>query len=74
MPNHLHGIIKISNKNDGSQTNGRGRPMFLPKFPYLPKSIGEHMGSPLPKIVQWLKIMTTSEYIREIKAGNLKTI
>jgi hypothetical protein len=39
-----------------------------------PKSIVEHMGSPLPKIVQWLKIMTTSEYIREIKAGNLKTI
>jgi hypothetical protein len=39
-----------------------------------PKSIGEHMGSPLPKIVQWFKTMTTSEYIREVKAGNLKTI
>jgi putative transposase len=27
----------------------------------------EHVGSPLPTIVQWFKTMTTNEYIREVK-------
>ncbi len=26
----------------------------------------EHMDSPLPKVVQWLKTMTTNEYIRNV--------
>jgi hypothetical protein len=25
---------------------------------------GEHIGSPLPQIIQWLKTMTTNEYIK----------
>jgi putative transposase len=28
---------------------------------------GEHAGSPLPKIVQWYKTMTTNEYMRHVK-------
>ena len=28
---------------------------------------GEHIGSPLPAIVQWFKTMTTNEYIRAVK-------
>ena len=28
---------------------------------------GEHMGSPLHRIVQWFKTMTTNEYIRGVK-------
>lgn len=28
---------------------------------------GEHTGSPLPRVVQWFKTMTTNEYIRGVK-------
>ena len=30
---------------------------------------GDHAGSPLPRIVEWLKTMTTNEYIRGVKSG-----
>jgi putative transposase len=38
---------------------------------------GEHTGSPLrqngiPQIIQWLKTMTTNEYIRNVKQNNWK--
>lgn len=29
--------------------------------------LGEHMGSPLHRIIQWFKTMTTNEYIRGVK-------
>ena len=29
--------------------------------------LGEHMGSPLHRVVQWFKTMTTNEYIRGVK-------
>ena len=29
--------------------------------------LGEHMGSPLYRVVQWFKTMTTNEYIRGVK-------
>ena len=32
-----------------------------------PVSRGEHVGSPLPHVVQWFKTMTTNEYIRGVK-------
>ena len=28
---------------------------------------GEHMGSPLHRVMQWFKTMTTNEYIRGVK-------
>jgi|GEM_PF-1257733 len=28
---------------------------------------GEHTGSPLPRVIQWFKTMTTNEYIRGVK-------
>lgn len=28
------------------------------------------MGSPVPKIVQWFKTMSTNEYIRQVKSNN----
>ncbi|MFC1582615.1 transposase [Planctomycetota bacterium] len=31
---------------------------------------GEHMGSPLQKVIQWFKAMTTNEYIRNIEKYN----
>ena len=30
---------------------------------------GDHAGSPLPRIVEWFKTMTTNEYIRGVKSG-----
>ena len=30
-------------------------------------SQGEHIGSPLPQVVQWFKTMITNEYIRGVK-------
>ncbi len=29
--------------------------------------LGEHVGSPLPRVLQWFKTMTTNEYIRGVK-------
>jgi len=31
---------------------------------------GEHPGSPLPKMIQWFKTMTTNEYIQHVKQNN----
>ena len=33
---------------------------------------GEHIGSPLHKIVQWFKTMTTNDYINHVKNNNWK--
>lgn len=52
MPNHFHGIIMLVGAD-------------LCVSPNDPK--GEHIGSPLPKIVQWFKTMTTNEYIHGVK-------
>ena len=64
MPDHFHGIIIITgadlcvcpNINDDDNYNSRG----------------EHRGSPLYKIVQWFKTMTTNDYIRNVKTNNWK--
>ncbi|MCX7088230.1 MAG: transposase [Methylococcales bacterium] len=53
MPNHLHFIVV----NVG--TDLRVRPEHATE--------GEHIGSPLHRVVQWFKTMTTNEYIREVK-------
>ena len=42
MPNHIHGIIMMTEDEGG------------------------HTGPPLPRIVGWLKTMTTNEYIRNV--------
>ena len=64
MSDHFHGIIIITgadlcvcpNINDDDNYNSRG----------------EHRGSPLYKIVQWFKTMTTNDYIRNVKTNNWK--
>ncbi len=62
MPNHFHGIITIVETNVGADLrvcpNNNGKDMDLQ---------GEHIGSPLRKIIQWFKTMTTNEYIRGVK-------
>lgn len=32
--------------------------------------LGEHIGSPLHRVVQWFKTMSTNEYIRQVKLNN----
>ena len=51
MPNHIHFIIIIVGAD----------------LRVCPDDIGEHIGSPLHKIIQWFKTMTTNEYIRNVK-------
>jgi putative transposase len=57
MPNHLHGIIVISDPTVGAHR--RVGPVNA--------GAGAHMGTPLPRIVQWFKTMTTNEYIKGVK-------
>ena len=60
MPNHFHCIIE----NVGNPT----RPNLSagPNENEQPV-LGEHVGSPLRRVVQWFKTMTTNEYIRGVK-------
>jgi putative transposase len=73
MPNHLHGIIVISESNTSSEPVGADRRVC----PRLDASVsgedrietnaGGHIGPPLPAIIQWYKTMTTNEYIKGVK-------
>lgn len=63
MPNHIHGIIinvgadlRVcpDNNNDTHTNNGD-------------TDKGEHTGSPLHRIIQWFKTMTSNEYIMAAK-------
>lgn len=77
MPNHFHCIIEnIGNVGvdlrvcPDTNSNGQshrvaltGEPSKLGVNPIL----GEHGGSPLHRVVQWFKTMTTNGYIRGVK-------
>lgn len=79
MPNHFHCIIE----NVGAETVGAdvgadlcvcpddgialtGNALTGEHNPIL----GEHIGSPLHRVVQWFKTMTTNNYIRGVKQNN----
>ena len=55
MPNHLHGIVVITDTIVGADLRAG------------PVPEGAHTGAPLPTIIQWFKTMTTNEYIRGVK-------
>lgn len=72
MPNHFHGIIQITN------TDPVGADLRVCPDKYnCPDNAneremgehikGEHTGSPLHKMIQWFKTMSTNEYIRNVK-------
>lgn len=74
MPNHIHFIIENFGANVGA--NLRVRPDDIGQThrsapstaPSNEKQIfGEHIGSPLHRVIQWFKTMTTNEYIRGVK-------
>jgi putative transposase len=70
MPNHFHAIV-INNGNPVGadlrvDPNNAGDVQFSPNNS-VPKLLGEHKGSPLYRVIQWFKTMTTNEYIRGVK-------
>ncbi|WP_394753931.1 transposase [Crenothrix sp.] len=68
MPNHIHFIVV----NVGADLRVRPECDVHPECVARPESAtnedtkGEHVGSPLHRVVQWFKTMTTNEYIREV--------
>lgn len=58
LTNNNGGYRKL--KQDGARANTRVRPGNDP-------ILGEHAGSPLHRVVQWFKTMSTNEYIRGVK-------
>ncbi|MDD5773679.1 MAG: hypothetical protein PHX78_09480 [bacterium] len=56
MPNHFHCIICIVGADPCVCPNDTGENIK-----------GEHMGSPLPRIIQWFKTMTTNSYLKNIE-------
>jgi putative transposase len=76
MPNHIHCIVE----NVGADLRVCPIINVLPDDVSIPTCIessdgiatpvgveGEHIGSPLHRVVQWFKTMTTNEYIRGVK-------
>ena len=57
MPNHIHGIIFIV----GADTR------ICPYNEHTGSGEDEHTGSPLHRIVQWFKTMTTNAYIQRVR-------
>ena len=78
MPNHFHCVIHnvgadlrvCPNDNtkpfDNGQTQRSAPANILGEHKPI---LGEHAGSPLHRVVQWFKTMTTNEYIRNVKSN-----
>lgn len=56
----------FDNKNKTNISNGN-----ISNIP-ISDILGEHIGSPLHRVVQWFKTMSTNEYIRNVKSNNWK--
>jgi putative transposase len=86
MPNHIHFIVENIGANVGAnlfvrpennwqthfeigQTHSNGQ-THRSAPTYEQPILGEHIGSPLHRVVQWFKTMTTNEYIRGVKNLN----
>ena len=69
MPNHVHFILinvgadlRVCPNKTGEHTSG--------EHTLGEHTLGEHRGSPLHRVIQWFKTMTTNEYIRNVKYNN----
>jgi putative transposase len=62
MPNHSHVIIT----NIGKAPVGADL-RVCPDAHRNERTSGEHTGSPLHRVIQWFKTMTTNEYIHGVK-------
>ena len=86
MPNHFHCIVEnveadlrvcpntnIADGNIGivdGNTLGESESNILGE--HKSNILGEHAGSPLHRVVQWFKTMTTNHYIRGVKQNGWK--
>ena len=62
MPNHSHVIItNIGRASVGADLR------VCPNGNRQGRTSGEHIGSPLHRVIQWFKTMTTNEYIRGVR-------
>ena len=64
MPNHFHGIIALVGADLRVCPDSPGQDATAKRIKQ-----GEHTGSPLQKIIQWFKTMTTNECIQGVKSG-----
>jgi putative transposase len=77
MPNHLHGIVLLSDEENAGAHIGQGTGTYLEERMGAHagqegtgahiEGTGAHAGAPLQQIVRWFKTMTTNEYIRGIR-------
>lgn len=71
MPNHIHGIITITNVGANPCVCPKDSREFTKDIILCSnKDSGGHMGPPLQKIIQWYKTMTSNEYIKNVKQKN----
>jgi putative transposase len=74
MPNHFHAIIINTVRADlrvrPIGPNDTGENIIIDRGDHVGSPLSDSPqpdGSPLPRIVQWFKTMTTNEYIRGVK-------
>ena len=69
MPDHVHGIIVIAAPGEGINAGDAGGDSGAGGYvnPPLRDDIVDTNGVSLSTIIQWFKIMTTTEYIRHVK-------
>jgi putative transposase len=65
MPNHFHCIIQ--NVGADLRVCPEYSENIFPAYNGGCGNLGEHTGSPLHRVIQWFKTMTTNEYIRGVK-------
>ncbi|MBP1618882.1 MAG: hypothetical protein H6Q14_2709 [Bacteroidetes bacterium] len=66
MPNHFHCIVE----NVGADLRVCPNTNNADANTMIGNIRGEHIGSPLHRVVQWFKTMSTNEYIRGVKTLN----
>ena len=79
MPNHFHCIWQNTSSSAVAVPVGADlcvrpssadlcvRPLIDDEHTLNEHTLGEHVGSPLARVVQWFKTMSTNEYIRGVK-------
>ena len=79
MPDHFHCMIEIITKGqtyvsahspNANHANHANHGDHANPGENANPGRGEHIGSPLPLVIQWFKTMTTNEYIRGVKTLN----
>ena len=73
MPNHIHyivmntGLVRPNDDSVGADLCVRPAACRSELGEHAGSKKGEHAGSPLRRVVQWFKTMSTNEYIRGVR-------